>query len=66
MKEIRLAIMGYMKLLGYEFDEDLEDFGTIYANKEPIDEITKKDKAIINVFKAIYEKLEEEFDVYRD
>lgn len=65
MKKIRLAIMKYMKLLGYEFDEDLEDYGTIYANKEP-NEITKKDEAIINVFKAIYEKLEEEFDVYKD
>lgn len=52
MKEIRLAIMKYMKLLGYEFDEDLEDYGTIYENKEP-NEITEKDKAIINVFKAI-------------
>ena len=65
MKEIRLAIMKYMKLLGYEFDEDLEDYGTIYPNKEP-NVITEKDKAIINVFKAIYEKLEEEFDVYKD
>lgn len=65
MQEIRLAIMEYMKLLGYEFDENLEDYGTIYENKEP-DETTEKDKAIINVFKAIYEKLEEEFDVYRD
>ena len=65
MKEIRLAIMEYMKLLGYEFDEDLEDYGTIYEDKEP-NEITEKDKAIINVFKSIYEKLEEEFDVYRD
>ena len=65
MKEIRLAIMKYMKLLGYEFDEDLEDYGTIYANKEP-DKISYKDKAIINVFKAIYEKLEDEFDVYKD
>ena len=65
MKEIRLAIMEYMKLLGYEFDEDLEDYGTIYENKEP-NEITEKDKAIINVFKTIYEKLEEEFDVYKD
>lgn len=65
MKEIRLAIMKYMKLLGYEFDEDLEDYGTIYENKEH-NEINEKDKAIINVFKAIYEKLEEEFDVYRD
>ena len=65
MKQIRLAIMEYMKLLGYEFDEDLEDYGTIYANKEP-NVITEKDKAIINIFKAIYEKLEEEFDVYKD
>lgn len=65
MKEIRLAIMEYMKLFGYEFDKDLEGYGTIYENKEP-NEITEKDKAIINVFKAIYEKLEEEFDVYRD
>ena len=65
MKEIRLAIMEYMKLLGYEFDEDLENYGTIYENKEP-NEIIEKDKAIINVFKAIYEKLEEKFDVYRD
>jgi len=65
VKEIRLAIMKYMKLLGYEFDEDLEDYGTIYPNKEP-NEIIEKDKAIINVFKAIYEKLEEEFDVYKD
>ena len=65
MKAIRLAIMEYMKLLGYEFDEDLEDYGTIYENKEP-NEITEKDKAIINVFKTIYEKLEEEFDVYKD
>lgn len=65
MKKIRLAIMEYMKLLGYEFDEDLEDYGTIYENKE-LNEITKKDEAIINVFKAIYEKLEEEFDVYKD
>ena len=54
-----------MKLLGYEFDENLEDYGTIYENKEP-NVITAKDKAIIDVFKAIYEKLEEEFDVYRD
>ena len=65
MKEIRLAIMEYMKLLGYEFDEYLEDYGTIYPNKEP-NTITEKDKSIINVFKAIYEKLEEEFDVYKD
>lgn len=65
MKEIRLAIMEYMKLLGYEFDENLEDYGTIYENKEP-NVITEKDKVIINVFKAIYEKLEKEFDVYRD
>lgn len=65
MKAIRLAIMEYMKLLGYEFDEDLEDYGTIYENKEP-NVITEKDKAIINVFKTIYEKLEEEFDVYKD
>ena len=57
--------MEYMKLFGYEFDKDLEGYGTIYENKEP-NEITEKDKAIINVFKAIYEKLEEEFDVYRD
>lgn len=65
MKEIRLAIMEYMKLLGYEFDEDLEYYGTIYANEEP-NAITEKDKAIINVFKTIYEKLEEEFNVYKD
>ena len=65
MKEIRLAIMEYMKLLGYEFDEDLEYYGTIYADKEP-NVITEKDKAIINVFKTIYEKLEEEFNVYKD
>ena len=65
MKAIRLAIMEYMKLLGYEFDEDLKDYGTIYENKEP-NVITEKDKAIINVFKTIYEKLEEEFDVYKD
>lgn len=61
MKGIRLAIMKYMKLLGYEFDEDLEDYGTIYPNKEP-NVITEKDKAIINVFKTIYEKLEEDFN----
>lgn len=65
MKRIRLAIMEYMKLLGYEFDEDLEDYGTIYANKEP-NVISERDRLIINVFKAIYEKLEEEFDVYKD
>lgn len=65
MKKIRLAIMEYMKILGYEFDEDLEYYGTIYPNEEP-NVITEKDKAIINVFKAIYEKLEEEFDVYKD
>lgn len=65
MKKIRLAIMEYMKILGYEFDEDLEYYGTIYPNEEP-NVITEKDKAIINVFKAIYEKLEEEFEVYKD
>ena len=65
MKEIRSAIMEYMKLLGYEFDKNLEDYGTIYENKEP-NVIAAKDKAIIDVFKAIYEKLEEEFDVYRE
>ena len=53
--------MKYMKLLGYEFDEDLGDYGIMHPNKEP-NVITEKDKAIINVFKTIYEKLEEEFD----
>lgn len=65
MKEIRLAIMEYMKLLGYEFDEDLEDYGIMHPNKEP-NAITEKDKVIIKVFKTIYKKLEEEFDVYKD
>jgi hypothetical protein len=65
VKEIRLAIMEYMKLLGYEFDEDLGDYGIMRPNKEP-NAITEKDKAIINVFQTIYEKLEEEFNVYKD
>ena len=64
MKEIRLAIIEYMKLLGYEFDEDCGEYG-IYGAKEP-ETISEKDKLIINVFKTILNKLEDEFEKYYD
>lgn len=64
MREIRLAIMEYMKILGYEFDEDCGEYG-IYSAKGP-KIINEKDRLILNVFKAICDKLEEEFDVYKD
>lgn len=64
MKEIRLAIMEYMKILGYELDEDCGEYGIHSAKKPKI--INEKDRLILNVFIAICDKLEEEFDVYRD
>ena len=59
MTEIRLAILKYMKILGYEFDEDLGEYG-IHCAKEP-KIINEKDRLILNVFIAICDKLEEEF-----
>jgi hypothetical protein len=64
VKEIRLAIMKYMKLLGYEFDEDCGEYG-IHSAKEPRF-IGEKDRLIINVFRTILDKLEDEFEKYYD
>ena len=64
MTEIRLAILKYMKILGYEFDEDCGEYG-IHIVKEP-KIINEKDKLILNVFIAICDKLEEEFAKYYD
>lgn len=64
MTEIRLAIMRYMKLLGYEFDEDCGEYG-IHGAKEPRS-ISEKDRLIINVFRTILDKLEDEFEKYYD
>lgn len=64
MTEIRLAILKYMKILGYEFDENYGEYG-IHSAKEP-KIVNEKDRLILNVFIAICDKLEEEFVKYYD